>query len=120
MTFGVKNLSAYTYSTLVKVSDELLQDAGFDLSSFLVGALGERIARATNAAFTSGTGSSQPEGIMANAALGKTAASATAVTADEILDLIYSIDRSYRGSSSFGLMMNDNTVASTCARFVCK
>ena len=115
MTFGVKNLSAYTYSTLVKVSDELLQDAGFDLSSFLVGALGERIARATNAAFTNGTGSSQPEGIMANAALGKTAASATAVTADEILDLIYSVNKAYRNSSSFGLMMNDSTVAAVRA-----
>jgi HK97 family phage major capsid protein len=115
MTFGVKNLSAYTYSTLVKVSDELLQDAGFDLSSFLVSALGERIARATNADFTNGDGSSKPSGLMAGATLGKEAASATAITSDEILDLIYSIDKSYRNSSAFGLMMADSTVAAVRA-----
>jgi HK97 family phage major capsid protein len=58
MTFGNKQLSAYNYSSLVKVSQQLLQDSAFDLNAFLVEAMGERIARATNAAFTTGTGSS--------------------------------------------------------------
>ena len=111
MTFGNKQLSAYNYSSLVKVSQQLLQDSAFDLNAFLVEAMGERIARATNAAFTTGTGSSQPQGIVTGSAAGKTAASATAITADEILDLIYSIDPSYRNKPGFGLMAHDNVIA---------
>jgi len=111
MTFANKQLSAYNYSSLVRVSQQLLQDSAFDLNSFLVEAMGERIARATNAAFTTGTGSSQPQGIITGAAAGKTAASATAITADEILDLIYSIDPSYRNNPGFGLMAHDNVIS---------
>jgi HK97 family phage major capsid protein len=111
MTFGNAQLSAYNYSSLVKVSQQLLQDSAFNLDSFLVEAMGERIARATNAAFTTGSGSSQPQGIVTGSAAGKTAASATAITADEILDLIYSVDASYRNKASFGLMAHDNVIA---------
>ena len=115
MTFGNKQLSAYNYSSLVKVSQQLLQDSAFDLNAFLVEAMGERIARATNAAFTTGTGSSQPQGIVTGSALGNTAAGATAITADDILDLIYSIDPSYRNKPGFGLMAHDNIIAAVRA-----
>jgi len=115
MTFGNAQLSAYNYSSLVRVSQQLLQDSAFDLNSFLVEAMGERIARATNAAFTTGTGSSQPQGIVTGSALGKTAAGASAITADDILDLIYSIDPSYRNKPGFGLMAHDNIIAAVRA-----
>ena len=111
MTFANKQLSAYNYASQVKVSMQLLQDNAFDLNSFLAEAMGERIARATNGAFTTGTGSSQPQGIVTGSSLGKTAASATAISESEILDLIYSIDPSYRNKPSFGLMMHDNVVS---------
>ncbi len=111
MTFANAQLSAYNYASQVRVSMQLLQDNAFDLNSFLAEAMGERIARATNAAFTSGTGSSQPQGIVAGSSLGNTAASATAIAADDILDLIHSIDPSYRNKASFGLMAHDNVIA---------
>ena len=115
MTFGNKQLSAYNYSSLVKVSQQLLQDSAFDLNAFLVEAMGERIARATNAAFTTGTGSSQPQGLVTGSALGNTAAGATAITADDLLDLIYSVDASYRNKPGFGLMAHDNIIAAVRA-----
>lgn len=111
MTFANAQLSAYNYASQVKVSMQLLQDNAFDLNSFLAEAMGERIARVTNGAFTSGTGSSQPQGIITGATLGNTAASATAIAADDILDLIHSIDPSYRNKPSFGLMAHDNVIA---------
>ena len=111
MTFANAQLSAYNYASQVRVSMQLLQDNAFDLNAFLAEAMGERIARATNAAFTTGTGSSQPQGIVTGSTLGKTAASATAIAADEILDLIHSIDPSYRNKASFGLMAHDNIIA---------
>ena len=115
MTFANAQLSAYNYSSLVKVSQQLLQDSAFDLNSFLVEAMGERIARATNAAFTTGTGSSQPQGIVTGSSLGNTAANAASIVADDILDLIYSVDASYRNKPSFGLMAHDNIIAAVRA-----
>ena len=111
LTFANAQLSAYNYASQVRVSMQLLQDNAFDLNAFLAEAMGERIARATNAAFTTGTGSSQPQGIVTGSTLGKTAASATAIAADEILDLIHAIDPSYRNKASFGLMAHDNIIA---------
>ena len=111
MTFANAQLSAYNYASQVKVSMQLLQDNAFDLNAFLAEAMGERIARATNGAFTTGTGSSQPQGIITGASLGNTAASATAIVADDILDLVHSIDPSYRNKPTFGLMAHDNVIA---------
>ena len=111
MTFANKQLSAYNYASQVKVSMQLLQDNAFDLNLFLAEAMGERTARATNAAFSNGTGSSQPQGIVTGSTLGSTAASATAIAADDILNLIHSIDPSYRNKASFGLMANDSVIS---------
>jgi HK97 family phage major capsid protein len=115
VTFANKQLSAYNYASQVRVSMQLLQDNAFDLNGFLVEAMGERIARATNSAFTNGTGSSQPQGIIAGSVAGNTAAGATAITADDILDLIYSIDPAYRNKESFGLMAHNNVIAAVRA-----
>ena len=111
MTFANAQLSAYNYASQVRVSMQLLQDNAFDLNAFLAESMGERIARATNAAFTTGTGSSQPQGIITGATLGNTASSATAIAADDILDLVHSLDPSYRNKASFGLMAHDNVIA---------
>lgn len=111
VTFGNAQLSAYNYASQVRVSMQLLQDNAFDLNAFLAEAMGERIARATNAAFTTGTGSSQPQGIVTGSSLGVTAASATAIAADDLLNLIHSIDPSYRNKPTFGLMAHDNVIS---------
>ena len=111
-TFGVLNLGAYNYTSgMVKVSHQLLQDSAFNLDAYLAESLGNRIARAQNAHFTSGSGSSQPQGFITGGTSGLTAASATAVTAQEVLELIHSVDKSYRNSASFAVMANDNSVA---------
>lgn len=111
MTFANKQLSAYNYASQVRVSMQLLQDNAFDLNSFLAEAMGERIARKSNLDFTLGDGSSKPSGILAASAAGSTTASATAISADDILNLIYSIDPSYRNKASFGLMANDAVIS---------
>ena len=112
MTFAALNLGAYTYtSKIVKVSRQLLQDNAFDLEAFLVDALGQRIARGTNADFTTGNGSSKPTGVVNGSSLGKTAASATAITAAELLDLLYSVDPAYRNSPNAAFMMKDSTLS---------
>lgn len=109
-TFGQKLLDAYKYSSKpILISAELLQDSAFNLGQVIPSLLGERLGRIQAAHFTTGTGSSQPNGVVTAATAGKTAASATAIAADELIDLVHSVDPAYRGSAT-GFMMHDNVV----------
>ena len=80
------------------------------MESFLGRLLGESMARIANSKLTTGSGSSDVEGIVTNSAAGVTAATATAVTADEIIDLVHSVDLAYRvGNAAF--MTNASNLA---------
>lgn len=83
-------------SGLVRFSVELLQDSDLNLVAFLERKLSERVGRRESIVYTTGTGTAQPQGIVTGAVSGVTAGSATAVTADELLDLIHSVDPAYR------------------------
>lgn len=114
LTFGRKQFTAYTYRSLMKLSYEFLNDQGINIEGEVANFFAERFGRGVNAHFTTGTGSSQPTGVLAasgGSALGKTAAAVAAITATEVLDLIHSVDPAYRSSPSAALMMNDSTLA---------
>ena len=108
-TFAAVTFRAYTYtSKLVKVSNQLLQDSAFDIGGMLAGMLGERIARGVHRDLTTGNGSARPAGVVTGASSGVAAASATAVTFDELIDLKHSVDPAYRNGARF--MFNDTTL----------
>lgn len=111
ITFGQKQLDAYKYSTQTKVSLELMQDSAFDLEAEVRNVFAPRFGRALNTSCTTGSGSSQPNGVVTAASLGKTAASATAITFAEIMDLLHSVDPAYRQSSTCGFMLHDSILA---------
>ena len=112
VTFGQKSLDAFAFDTaFVRWSWELNSDSLFAMEQLLGDLLGERLARIANAQLTTGTGSSAPNGIVTASSAGKTAASATAITADEIIDLLHSVDPAYRQSPKARFMFNDSTLA---------
>lgn len=108
-SFGVVTLSTYKFSSkIVAVPYELLQDSNADIEAFIVRRLGDRLGRIQNQYFTTGTGSAQPKGVVTAAASGKvgTTGQTTTVIADDLIDLIHSLDPAYRaGNCRF--MMND-------------
>lgn len=111
VTFSQKSLSAYAFnSEWIRWSAELNVDSVLNMEPFLGRLIGERLACTANAKLTTGSGSSDVEGIVTNSTAGVTAASATAITADEIIDLIHSVDLAYR-KGSVAFMMNDSTLA---------
>jgi HK97 family phage major capsid protein len=111
LTFGVKQLDAFNYTSgLIQVPKQLLQDEGVNFSSFLASKLGERLGRALNNATTRGNGSSQPQGFEDAATQGVLSASATAITATELIELEHSVDRAYRQSTSAGFMLHDSVL----------
>ena len=111
-TFDQVILDAYKLSVAVKVSEELLADNAYDLESFLINAFGRAIANAEEEAFIIGDGTIKPTGILhptKGGQVGVTAASATAITADEIVDLVYKLKRPYRTNAVF--ITSDSTLA---------
>ena len=110
--FTKMTLGAFAYDTeWVQVSMELLQDSAINVETFIGELLGERIARRVNTELTVGDGTGDPLGIVAASAAGKTSASATAFTADEIIDLLHSVDPAYRASPKARWQFNDTTLA---------
>ena len=105
-------LDAYLYhSKMVKVSEQLLQDSAFSISDHLEELFVRRIGGAENAAFTTGTGSSQPNGVVTAASSGLTAADNTSVTRAELNTLVHSVNPVWRKGPSVGFMMNDDTLS---------
>lgn len=112
VTFGQKSLDAYAYDTeFVRWSWELDMNSIFSMEALLGDLLGERLARIANTQLTTGTGSSAPNGVVTASSLGKTSAGTTAITSDEIIDLVHSVDPAYRMSPKVGFMFNDATLA---------
>lgn len=109
-TFGSLLLTPFKTSFIVKVSNELIDDAGFSIESVIQEQAGNAIGFTVNDLCTTGDGSSKPEGIVPQTQLGVTAASATAITADELIDLAYSVDSAVRRMNPV-FMADGTTVA---------
>ena len=96
---------------MIKVSEELLNDSVFDLESYIAREFARRIGTKEEEAFFTGDGTGKPLGILAasgGAETGVTAASATTVTADELMDLFYSLKSPYRKNAVW--ILNDSTI----------
>jgi len=108
-TFGSKDLEAFTYSSkMIRVPFQLIQDSIIDMEQHLRDVLAERLARILNEHWSTGSGSGQPEGIVTGSAEGKEAAAVDAITYDELIDLIHSVDPAYRQNAEF--MFHDSTL----------
>ena len=107
-SFSQVSLGAYKASTLMLISEELLQDSIFDLTSFVSQIFSRRLGELEEAAMVAGTGSGQPTGAVNGASAGHTLATINTFTADDLLDLQYSLKRQYRRNGSF--MFNDASI----------
>lgn len=102
--FKARKWGAFTFtSDEILVPYSLMQDSGYDLAGAIGAMLGERLGRAQSGKYTTGLGSSEPFGIVTAATLGKTAASATALTYSEIIQLKHSVNSAYRNGASFAM-----------------
>ena len=109
--FGQITIGAHKLGTKIKVSNELLNDSVFNLESYIAAEFGRRLGAKEEEAFFIGDGSGKPTGIFnstGGAQIGVTAASKTEVTADELLDLFYSLKAPYRNKAVWGI--NDTTI----------
>lgn len=100
-TFREIDIEAWKAGRLAKASIELVEDSFFDIQSYLANSIGTSIAVLEDAAFYQGDDNKKPNGAVEAYTVGVTAASATLITIDEILDLIYSVRPAYRKRGEF-------------------
>lgn len=113
VTFGTAAVNPFKYSSKkIALPIELIQDSAIDVVQFVVNRLATRLARITNQHYTTGDGSAKPYGVTARASTGKTGATgtATSVTYDDLIDLIYSVNSAYRARGA-RFMLKDTSVA---------
>lgn len=109
--FGQVQLDAHKVGTVIKVSEELLNDSAFNLESYISSEFSRRIGDKEEQAFLVGNGTAKPTGILnatGGGTVGVTAASATAITADELVDLYYALGAPYRKNAVW--ILNDATI----------
>ena len=103
-------LKAYKWSSgLVKINQEILEDSYFNLETLLADLFGMRMGRGTNAAYTTGAGTTTIEGVVTGATdAALSSVGATAITYANLVDLLHSVDPAYRPNARF--MFNDSTL----------
>jgi HK97 family phage major capsid protein len=109
-SFGQISIAAYKVATMIKVSDELLNDSVFNMEAYISNEFSRRIGAKEEEAFLVGDGKGKPTGIFnsaGGASEGVTTATAN-ITFDDVMDLFYSVKSPYRKKSTF--VMNDSTV----------
>jgi HK97 family phage major capsid protein len=110
VTFGQNRYEVRELACWVDVSNAMLEDGAFDVAAELSFEFAEEFGRAEGAAFVNGDGALKPVGFMADPSIPVMASgSASAFTADSLLDLYHSIPSAYRANAVWA--MNSNTLA---------
>lgn len=110
--FAKRTLGAYKYGQLVQVSTELITDSAFDLADFIARVAGRNVGLALGAHLITGTGTAQPTGVVTSASTGVTGGTGVVgvPTADNLIDLMFSVTSPYRNSASAGWLVKDSTL----------
>lgn len=110
--FSQVTLTAHKFATMIRISRELLNDSAFDLAAYISHEFVRRAGAAEEQAILTGDGSHKPIGLLHDtlgAQVGVTTASATAITADELIDMQHSLKSGYRRKAVW--IMNDATIS---------
>ena len=110
-TFDQIMMDAYKLHVAIKVTEELLYDAAFNLEGYIIDNFGKALANAEEDAFLNGDGKGKPMGIFDTKQGGQygTTTSAASIGADDIINLVYNLKRPYRKNAAF--ITNDKTLA---------
>lgn len=106
-------LGAYKFGGIITVARELIEDSGVDLIGFLSDQIGVGLGSSVNAALTNGTGSVTPNGIAVAASSAVTGGTGVtgAFTADNLIDLVYSVNTVARRRPGAGFQMSASAIA---------
>jgi HK97 family phage major capsid protein len=104
-TFSSITLNAYKYGAIVNVANELVTDAGFNITGYIAQQLGTSLGVQTNTVLTNTL-----VGAAGSVVTGSTAVSG-AFTYENLIDLVYGIEAGARVLPSLGFMMAKSGIA---------
>jgi HK97 family phage major capsid protein len=104
--YDTVTIGSHKLGKIIQVSEELLHDSEFDLTGLISTSFARSFAEGEESAFLTGDGVGKPKGVLVDAEVGVTTAASSAVTADELLDLFYSLKPGYRQKATF--LMSDS------------
>jgi HK97 family phage major capsid protein len=112
-TFAPVKLGAYKVGWLTQASFELINDGGVDIMAELAQQNGVVLGQKTGPMLASGASGSGPTGLITGLAAAATGASGTggAPTADQLIDLMFTLPDGYLSDGSCGWLMHRNTLA---------
>ena len=114
--FGRVLLKPEKVGRMLRISDELLEDSSFNISSYIAKSLGKSIAMAEEKAFLTGNGGGEPGGIIGSsgAASGGIVQIQTSVSrslsGDDLIKIVYDLKRPYRRNAVW--VINDKLTGS--------
>jgi HK97 family phage major capsid protein len=103
-----KTMAAYKVGALSVVTHEAMQDMFIDLEAWIQDDFGLAFADLEENDFVNGNGTKQPRGFLLDATVGLTAASASAVTTDELIDIQYKLPRKHRDKAAW--LMSESAI----------
>ena len=101
-------MKAWKMGVTIKVTRELLQDSFTSIEAYISMKFSKSVIKAEEKAIVLGDGIKGAKGFLLDAQLGKTSASTSAITSDEIIDLWGSLDEDYAANAVW--KMNRNTL----------
>ena len=108
-------LGAFKYGFLTQISRELLEDSGVDILALLAQNCGIALGSAVSTALTTGTDTTEPNGIVTasgSALIGGTGLATTgAFTYENLVSLYYSLDPAARALPGVGFMAKGSSIA---------
>lgn len=104
-------LKALKVGVLLKTSREIIMDSGIPLVPYLARQAGEAVGYKVNDLLAVGTGTVEPKGIFVAAGSGVTGGTASgAFTADNLIDLLHSVDSAVAARPATALQMSRATL----------
>ena len=109
LTYGMDEIPTHEMYALVDITNQMLEDAAFNMEAEVRAEATEQFAKAEGAAFLSGSGVGRPFGFLNNASIATVnSGAAAALTADGLLSVYYSIKTEYARAAVW--MLNRSTI----------
>lgn len=108
-TVSQKDLILYKYTKATKVNEEFLSYQGTNWESWFANAMGRAVATTENEIYTTGSGTSQPEGVVTGASPANTTATTDVILGSELSTLFGFLGAGYAVAPECGVLMNNKT-----------
>lgn len=105
--FTEKGVNSYKLAAFVRLDEDFVRDAAFDIETHVTDRLAFNFAQAEDNSFINGTGAGEPTGILHEKDGAEIGVTTSSLSYDDVIALYFSVDKKYRKKGVW--LMNDKT-----------